>query len=493
MFKDNSVLPHDKAAEASVIGACLCDKRALNLALSQLKTEDFFVPLHARIFTQIERLYNKDGNVDSVLLDSVCAHDGIEGFEPSKTLESLLIDTPSAARIGSYCATVRNRADDRWVIGEGWRLIKAGVSGTGREFRPRPDHSQEPREALDVLHYNCENDTRSLLGDRFLCRGGGILIVGQSGIGKSSLTMQAAVSFAAGRDFFGIKPNGPLRSLIVQAENDEGDMAEQLRGVVKGMGLLNEGTDKPSCPSPHLKNLKFLHETVRTGAALAGRIADLAAALAPDLVWIDPLLSFIGGDICSQETCSKFLRNELNPVALKHNFGYMVVHHTGKPPRDQRMLESMHSANFGYLGIGSSELTNWARGVLTIRQVDGEAYELRGAKRGSRAGLTQIDGTRCEWPYITHLCHAKQGIFWERCTLNNSKAEKETPFELAQKVYTFLGADLAVLKDIIQAIQTVSGTKKTQAYAKFKSIEPFFVKGENGAYRIGPELCALAK
>ncbi len=57
-------------------------------------------------------------------------------------------------------------------------------------------------------------------------KGGSLLIVGQSGTGKSSLMMQAAVHWALGRDFFGIKPARPLRAIILQAENDAGDVSE---------------------------------------------------------------------------------------------------------------------------------------------------------------------------------------------------------------------------------------------------------------------------
>ena len=61
------------------------------------------------------------------------------------------------------------------------------------------------------------------------------LFVGQSGIGKSSLCMQLAINWALGRTTFGIRPERPLKSLIVQAENDVGDVAEMFRQFV-GIG-----------------------------------------------------------------------------------------------------------------------------------------------------------------------------------------------------------------------------------------------------------------
>ncbi len=49
--------------------------------------------------------------------------------------------------------------------------------------------------------------------------------------------MQELLTFAQGQSFFGIEPNGPLSSLLVQAENDDGDLAEMRDSVVTGMQL----------------------------------------------------------------------------------------------------------------------------------------------------------------------------------------------------------------------------------------------------------------
>ena len=62
-------------------------------------------------------------------------------------------------------------------------------------------------------------DRSILLGNRYLNRGDGLILSGSSGIGKSSISMQGAAEWALGDPFLGIKPNGPLRSLIIQAED----------------------------------------------------------------------------------------------------------------------------------------------------------------------------------------------------------------------------------------------------------------------------------
>ena len=53
-----------------------------------------------------------------------------------------------------------------------------------------------------------------------------MFVVAPSGVGKSVFSVQAAIEWGAGRAAFGIKPAQPLRVLIIQAEDDTGDVIE---------------------------------------------------------------------------------------------------------------------------------------------------------------------------------------------------------------------------------------------------------------------------
>src|SRR6478736_5147068 len=79
---------------------------------------------------------------------------------------------------------------------------------------------------LDEFVRVAENDPAELLKHRYLCKGGGLLLVGPTGHGKSSLAMQFMIKWAVGQAVFGIEPARPLKSLLIQAENDDGDLAE---------------------------------------------------------------------------------------------------------------------------------------------------------------------------------------------------------------------------------------------------------------------------
>lgn len=263
----------------------------------------------------------------------------------------------------------------------------------------------------DLLKFKPEDDPNCVVGNRWLCRGGSCLWVGQSGVGKSALAMQAAISWGTGLDFFGIGSKGKLKSLFIQAENDEGDLAEMFNGVVNGMGNeLVKHYDNPSDIIALLKqNLIIIRDQVHTGFEFTVAIQRLIEKHRPDLVWIDPLLSFIGDDVSSQKVCSEFLRNWLNPISEATGVIWMMLHHTGKPLSDSKARKGWTSTDYSYLGTGSSELVNWARAVNIIKRVDEDTFQMMLAKRGRRAGA--VDLTKVYTNDI-YMRHSDSGICW---------------------------------------------------------------------------------
>jgi hypothetical protein len=88
-----------------------------------------------------------------------------------------------------------------------------------------------------LLNYDLENDPKSLIGNWWLCEGSSLLITGPTGVGKSSFIMTLAVDWALGDRPFGLTPRRPLKSLIIQAENDEDDLATPLQGLLSSRNL----------------------------------------------------------------------------------------------------------------------------------------------------------------------------------------------------------------------------------------------------------------
>ena len=270
----------------------------------------------------------------------------------------------------------------------------------------KPTAGPQRMDFDSLMSADRKNDPNNIIGNRWLCKGGSLLIVGQSGTGKSSLMMQAAVHWSLGRDFFGIKPVKPLRSVILQAENDHLDCGESLQDVVAGAYL-------DSAEIAQLKDhLAIFRDTVSTGTAFTAALRELIIAHRADIVYIDPLLSFAGIDVSDQEQASKFLRHDLAPILLETGAVLVAMHHTGKPKTGDK--EGQTIADLAYSGLGSSEFTNYFREVAVLFRCQGEEpiYKFGLTKRRSRAGLKDADGQFKGEIYIRHA--AQKGVIrWE--------------------------------------------------------------------------------
>lgn len=303
-----------------------------------------------------------------------------------------------------------------------------------------------------------QDDPNELIKRRFLCRGGSLVLVGPTGVGKSSLTMQMAVLFATGQPCFGLTPTRAMKILIVQAENDEGDMAEMRDGVVAGLNLTDDQRAL-ACA-----NILVLTEDAKTRETFAAMLDAVLQANKVDLVIADPAFAYIGGDASSQRDVSPFLRNMLNPVIHRHNVGFVLVHHVNKPPQGEQKSQ-WQAGDFAYLGSGSAEFANWARAVIAIRSIGSDAvFELLLAKRGRRAGWLDAMARPTNSRYIAY--HREPGVI---CWRDAEEAEV-APYLPAEKSVTvqvivdLIGAGANTKASLVAALKKDHGLQKTKAY-----------------------------
>lgn len=244
----------------------------------------------------------------------------------------------------------------------------------GRSFaffgRPLGDYQLPPPE-----------DPSELLKHRYLCRRGALLLTGPTGVGKSSLIMQALCLWANGLPFLGIEPVRPMSSVLIQAENDDGDIAEMRNGVCTGLNFTEQQ-----------RHIAFTKVIVQCASGLTGRkfceeeVRCLLDVHSPDLLSIDPSLSVLGGDSKEQKDVGTFLRQYLNPELFTHDCGCLMSHHTNKPKSGGDDKAPMNG-DWAYQGSGSAEWANWPRAVLSL-QSSGQpgTYKLHAGKRGARIG-----------------------------------------------------------------------------------------------------------
>jgi hypothetical protein len=293
------------------------------------------------------------------------------------------------------------------------------ASPVGQAVEQQVARIQEPpalRGLSDLRTPVYGNDPTELLKHRFLYRGGLALLCGPTGIGKSSLLMQAAIHWSIGRPFFSIEPGDCFRRsgmsiLLVQAENDEGDLAEMRNGVLAGCTDLSD-TDKQWAG----ERIRIATITDKSADAFAAVIEALLTEAGPfDLVLIDPAFAYLGGDGSSQRDVSHFMRELLNPLAQKHGAGVILAHHTNKPLNGKEK-DSWSAGDFAYLGAGSAEWINPARAAIALRSVGSDTvFELRAVKRGRRLRWVDENGLPTTVQHIAH--HTEPGVIcWRLAT-----------------------------------------------------------------------------
>ena len=250
-----------------------------------------------------------------------------------------------------------------------------------------------------------DEDPNELIRHRWLCRGGLMLLCAPSGVGKSSFILQWCAALALALDFFGITGTKRFKILLIQAENDDGDLSEMRDGIMRGMELT------PAQRNTFMRNVVVHTTNGETGLAFTALLRTLLEYERPDFVIIDPALAYVGGDVRDQTVVGDFLRSQLLPVLALHKVGCILVHHTNKPPSGKEKANWQHD-DFMYLGSGSAEFANVSRAVLTI-QGTGTAgiYRLHAAKRGARLAWHDPDGNLIYSKLIGHSRTPKQ-IHW---------------------------------------------------------------------------------
>ncbi len=319
-----------------------------------------------------------------------------------------LVECPGAS---SHTNTTAEEHTAIWIDGTPsidchHKSCKGAVEAAQKKLRDEASVIDLPLVRLMDIAAGETDPRATVLGNRFLCIGGGMLFIGPSGIGKSSASVQQDVLWSLGRPAFDIRPARPLRILTIQAENDAEDLAEMRDGVIKGLRLTD--ADRAEVR----ERVFYEHESARTGMEFLAYVDRRLAKGEFDLLRLDPFLAYLGADVNDAEQTAAFLRNGLNPLLAKHRVACIVNHHT--PKVTNRDTSNWRPSDWCYSGAGSADVTNWTRAALVIDPTFlPHVFKFIAAKRGPRIGWVDAEGQRA---YDRYFCHATTGLYWREAT-----------------------------------------------------------------------------
>ncbi len=182
--------------------------------------------------------------------------------------------------------------------------------------------------------------------------GGGMILGGESEVGKSLMRVEWSVLLACGLPVYGMKTPHAQTVLIFQTENTIKQEQFRTRKIMQGYGIEschNRIFYARSVRKPSLLNDKFLDHAEQ-------QIRDCGATV----VWYDPLVSFHNRN----ENDNVAMRNVLDAATYlnrKTGAASIFVHHFGQPGKKGDEIPLRYRLR------GASAIRDWADTIVTLR------------------------------------------------------------------------------------------------------------------------------
>lgn len=182
--------------------------------------------------------------------------------------------------------------------------------------------------------------------------GGGMILGGESEIGKSLMRVEWSVLLAGGLPIYGMKTPHAQTVLIFQTENTIKQEQFRTKRIMQGYGIEschNRIFYARSFRKPSVLNDKFLDHAEQ-------QIRDSKATVA----WWDPLVSFHNRN----ENDNVAMRNVLDAITYlnrKTGAASIVIHHFGQPGKQGEEIPLRYRLR------GASAIRDWADTIVTLR------------------------------------------------------------------------------------------------------------------------------
>ena len=447
------VPPNSAEAEEYLLSCCFLDGAPLVVRAKEGGVTDrtFYAPSNQIVWTAVVGLYDRKAPIDLAVVAEELKRSGqleLIGGYPYLTQISGRI--PTTAQASYFIQTLRETQCLREFIAKATQAVENAYNFSGdmeevikplQQIEQTLNVSSTPMELiarpLGTFQFPVKDPNR-LIGTkgRYLNRGGSLLIPAPAGIGKSTASYQMAAFWGTGREFIGLDCISPLRVLIIQCEDDAGDVGEVMESVIQGAGFTEADLKTLN------RNVVCIRDRGNIGDAFAPALRLYARHHKPDLVIINPLMRYCPG-LSKEEIAGPFLAG-LDCVADEFGFAIVAFHHTPKPPTEQLgrgKPGKKDAVDRQYTAFGSSALTNWARAIINITKVRNQdgVFIFQFDKRGRRAGLYReveqgmgvrrepINEVRVRYSDKTVTVGGQEYpmILWEKCSDQNPAIEEE--------------------------------------------------------------------
>lgn len=405
--KAGRVPPHSVEAEEQLLSACLLDGADVlqRCQIAGIRAgvgydSAFYVPANRIIYQRLVILWSDGKPIDlAVLAEELKTAKLLDEVGGYPYLTRISGRVPTTAGASYFIEKVRELHLLRELMRLSTQSVEDCYSYTGgldeflREQEAKlSDFAARARgevrhEAKGVFEFSYpeDDDPNALLGaDDFLSRGGGMLFVSHAGAGKSSLIFDACLDWTRGVPFMQIATRAKHKILVVQSEDSDRYLGKIVTSYRAAHGLSDAECKEIS--------ERFIVVQVKgvSGPSFLSVLQSLVKKHQPDLVVVNPVYLYIDGDVSDSKETKVFL-NGLDAINAKNgnSVGWILVHHTGKPPREEQK-ETMDWET-AYSGIGSSVWANWPRCSMLLEPRAGNdgRYWLRLGKAGKNAGVVR--------------------------------------------------------------------------------------------------------
>lgn len=287
------MMPADVDAEQAVLGSMLQDATARDDAATLLRPDDFWKPLHARVFVAVLGMVDAGERIDATLVAARLAADGGDPVDREFLLH-LQAEAPLLLNVRAHARVVASHASRRKLLGAAAEISEAALDVTtelpdvvalARTLVDRADLPLGGGPDIDVDSFLATPHDYDWLVPGLIERLDRTLIVAEEGAGKSMLLRQIAVQCSQGIHPFTLASVPPMRVLIVDLENNPRLSARKIEGM-RNAAKLSVGERYDPLRLRMVLRPEGLDVTQR-GDALW--LTERVAANRPDLVCIGPL------------------------------------------------------------------------------------------------------------------------------------------------------------------------------------------------------------